>query len=703
MQNIDDDEYTFEESHDFTGTSDAYVTPAVNEYIGFTSPVAKRVQVAPDGSLVVDYCYTRNYYTISFISNGGEYVKDITQKHGSKIEHPTTTKEGFTFSNWYCDIDLTVPFDGIIPIKNQTVYAWWSEETKPNEFSYIVSTEIIITKYNGENQEIRIPSYIAGKIVTTIADNAFKGNTNIQAVQLNNNVTKIGSYAFYGCERLQEVGKTDNLIQVGDYAFSNCVGLTNMYLPNILSDNIGNYTFENCGLHKTINGVIYLSNWVTGIEDRTISEIELLENTTMVCNAAFAACTTLERVALGDSITQIEESAFAGCSNLVEIILPAQLKTIESYAFSKCDKLSNIGTACGASYIGEYAFNGCISLDEASFFNVIEIGAYAFNNCTALVEVLMPQINIIGEYAFYGCNSLTSFYFPDAMSEIGAYAFAKCSKLEKVSIPYGIIEIKEYTFSECSLAFDYIEIPVTVKLIQAYAFEGCASVKNIVIPKTVEGIAAYAFYKCDGLEEITIPYIGGGVLNDTDTMHTGKTGYWTLFGTIFGVKHTHGHWNYRNNDVWRETAIVNYGPNNNDYWYCYIPLSLKKVVLNTAIIPERAFNGCNNITEIVFNESITSMGGSAFRDCTAITKFDCSKLDIETLPNSFLTGAATLKIILPTTIISISEYAFSSFKGTIFINEASAPSEWGTSWNKSAKVYYKNEWIYVDGVPTPII
>ena len=59
----DENNYTLVETYEYTGTTDEEITPEVREYAGFTAPEEETVRIIGDGSLVVNYYYTRNTNT----------------------------------------------------------------------------------------------------------------------------------------------------------------------------------------------------------------------------------------------------------------------------------------------------------------------------------------------------------------------------------------------------------------------------------------------------------------------------------------------------------------------------------------------------------------------------------------------------------------------------------------------------------------
>ena len=92
------------ETSNLTGTTGEEVTPDRKSYEGFDAPAGETVTILADGSRVVIYQYTRNSYTLSWVTDGdaltGSYTHGET-KFGAAITAPNTpTKTGYTFNGW---------------------------------------------------------------------------------------------------------------------------------------------------------------------------------------------------------------------------------------------------------------------------------------------------------------------------------------------------------------------------------------------------------------------------------------------------------------------------------------------------------------------------------------------------------------------------------------------------------------------------
>lgn len=132
QQNIANDDYTLFETQNLTGTTAAQVTPAVKIYEGFTAPIAQKITILADGSLVVKYYYTRNSHTLTWVTDGddlqGEYTNG-TIKYGATITAPDTpTKTNYLFSGWHNGTSIVTPTT--MPDEDVTYTAQWVADDK---------------------------------------------------------------------------------------------------------------------------------------------------------------------------------------------------------------------------------------------------------------------------------------------------------------------------------------------------------------------------------------------------------------------------------------------------------------------------------------------------------------------------------------------------------------------------------------------
>ena len=108
------------------GKTNASVTPGVKTFTGFTAPSVQTAAILADGSLVIEYLYTRNTYNLSWDANGGNLGSGFTNGevlYDDDITAPVPTREGYGFNNW----DGTVPAK--MPANDLSFKAQWIPNT----------------------------------------------------------------------------------------------------------------------------------------------------------------------------------------------------------------------------------------------------------------------------------------------------------------------------------------------------------------------------------------------------------------------------------------------------------------------------------------------------------------------------------------------------------------------------------------------
>lgn len=238
-----------------------------------------------------------------------------------------------------------------------------------------------------------------------------------------------------------------------------------------------------------------------------------------------ANCTHLESVIIPDSVKSIDEGAFSSCKNIESVTLPEGITQISDGLFSGCKKLKTMVIPQGVTKIGNDAFCNCQSLESVYIPDTVEsIGTCAFQHCENLKSVVLPDnLKKIGSYGFAFCSSLESINISDSVS-IGSEAFNGCLSLidedgfvivrdvlygyygdeHVVTIPENIKVVDSYSFANCE---DVVQVHFTenVTKIGSAAFCGCINLTSIIIPDGVKKIDNWAFEKCERLTSVTIP------------------------------------------------------------------------------------------------------------------------------------------------------------------------------------------------------
>ena len=200
-----------------------------------------------------------------------------------------------------------------------------------------------ITKDNGLESDITIPSDIDGYSVTAIGNYAFKGCWSLENVTIPDSVISIGSGAFSNCSCLISIDIPNSVTSIGNSAFFYCESLNSVTLPKNIKV-IKYMMFENC---KNLEKVI-IPDGVTSIEfdafDRctSLTHITIPNSITEIGHSAFYQCENLEEVSIPDGVLCIDNYTFAICRKLKSISIPNSVKRINSKVFAVCDSLSNV-------------------------------------------------------------------------------------------------------------------------------------------------------------------------------------------------------------------------------------------------------------------------------------------------------------------------------------------------------------------------
>lgn len=246
-----------------------------------------------------------------------------------------------------------------------------------NTFSFDLTTGTI-TKYNGTDTVVVIPSKINGVTVTTIGTDAFLG-LNITSVTIPASVTEIGSNAFAGCTNLTSVnyeGDWSNLtIQSGNPAVQDAANAPLFDFEFIPPDNtaviVTNYKYNGAAADVTIPSR-YQGKPVTTIGhaaffNSAVTSVTIPDSVTSISDEAFVNCPKLTNISIPNSVTYIGFSAFSSCTSLKSITLPSSLSFISGALFLGCSQLTTIHIPVSVTSIGNNAFADCPSLMTVTY------------------------------------------------------------------------------------------------------------------------------------------------------------------------------------------------------------------------------------------------------------------------------------------------------------------------------------------------
>ena len=456
-------------------------------------------------------------------------------------------------------------------------------------------TYITITKYNGSESSVTVPSTIANLPVQEIGQEAFNGNLSITSVTIPASVKKIGTGAFCNCQKMATLTLNEGLTEIGNQSFKYCFALKSVTIPSTVSK-VGTSAFEQC---KNMTSVTMKGSYIAPqmfYDCVALSSISIPSSVTYFGNGAFMNCISLTSATI-EANAAIGNNAFDSCSSLSTVTLKNVTK-IGNSAFARSG-VKSVTIPASATYIDGKAFYNCEKLTSVTISEGVNtLRSQAFQNCTALKEVTLPStLTSVYSEVFRGCTSLTTVNLGGG--SVGMQMFQDCTSLAQITIPSTVYWIGDYAFKGCtSLSKATIESSGSI---EAYAFDGCSKLTNvslknssvtaikdaafrqtgvseIVLPDSVNSVGGSAFYGCSSLKSAEFMgnapgTFGSSVFDGANSAfvikyHEGKTGWttpkWNNYNTTMLPASEHVH-----HLVHTQAKAANCTTaGNSEYWYC---------------------------------------------------------------------------------------------------------------------------------------
>lgn len=302
------------------------------------------------------------------------------------------------------------------------------------------------------------------------------------------------------------------------------------------------------------------------VDNKTFScrEYRIKESVKIICDYAFAGCSTIINVIIPDSVEVIGERAFSGCCFLREVSLGHSVKIIKEFAFKDCKALRELKLPESLEEIGLMAFS-YTSLKEIVLpksllkitGNPIVYNKVKFVNNSPNFTVENENLFTKNKRVLISFQSnVTSYIIPKSVVAISGYAFWYCSDLELITIsptvkwmgenPFAYTKAIIENLSEnfilennllltkdgssligCYSNYKIINVPASVNVIKRNAFFR-SEVVEVVLPDLVERIEDNAFESCIALQKINLPesikYLGNGVFSGCQEITTVSRG-----------------------------------------------------------------------------------------------------------------------------------------------------------------------------------
>lgn len=237
-----------------------------------------------------------------------------------KLTIPSTLKEigsGFracpSFHNYYDS--------GFLDTRDNATFQGY-EMSNPEKAKYLTVKDGIV--YNKEETEMltKVPcalekdTLVLPDTIKEIPEGAFMSNKTVKKVVFGKNITSIGNGAF-AYSNIENVQMNDNVTVLDEYAFYYCTKLANVDLSKSLTKIDGYETFKYTAAlkHIDLKNVTELTGWYTfqqsGLEDVDLSNVESVDGVQV-----FVSCYDLKTVYIGKN-TNLSSRLGTGCNCFV--------------------------------------------------------------------------------------------------------------------------------------------------------------------------------------------------------------------------------------------------------------------------------------------------------------------------------------------------------------------------------------------------
>lgn len=514
-----------------------------------------------------------------------------------------------------------------------------------------VLTEIALP-FLGENSTTTTNNYLGYIFGASSADeNAAFVPATLKTVTLYDGCQTIGARAFYGCDMLTAVNVGSGVTAIAKDAFFACTSLSSITVS------AGNTAYKNDNAlvyNMAGNDLVAVPMAITG----SITLLDIQE----ITDGQFRGCVGITSIVLPDTLVRIGKEAFSGIENLTDINFPDALASVGRGAF---DGTGWYGMQPdGVVYTGNvlYKFKG-ESGERVTIPNTVTgIAAGAFENCNFISVEIPASVTNIGEGAFTNCRmeSLTiPFIGADATgtnSPFLGYLFGAPSSV--VASNFVPQTLKSVTLLD------------TCTRIGAGAFDGCASIEELLLPENVT-------------------YIAGGALHQTawfakqepGVLYIGRIVY-----TFIAPEKTYEEYEeeIKKQPVGTENPIVNpYDVVLREDTVAIADKAFQSAAIRSIRIPDTttyigsyAFGGCKSLTSVRMPSYLTTLGEYAFYDCSSLSMIYIPGTIVNIPKNAFYQCRELRTVNIDAGIRSVGEFAFSGCQYLSYMNFAGTLEEW---------------------------
>ncbi len=572
--------------------------------------------------------------------------------------------------------------------------------------------------------------------VTSIGYAAFRNCTSLESINIPDSVALIEDRAFYYCTSLASVAIPEGVTSIGSSAFAFCSGLKSITIPGSMTS-FGNSAFASCsGLKSvTIPGSVSSLGYSTFQNCTSLESVIISEGVTSIGGYVFASCSGLKSITLPNSLTYIRSGAFSSCNSLTDIYYDGTQYTWKKITIDYGNEpLSNAtihylgvpvdgiidGGSCGTGVTWTLNLDGLITISGTGAMTNYSAGSAPWSSQSDSIKsvVIENSVTSIGNYAFNGCANLASVTIHESVTAIRTNAFSNCTSLtnvyytgtqytwNKIIISSGNDALKNAEI-ECSgipvtgmtLNTDSIRLEKnsTYNLIALITPEEATN-KSITWRSSDSDVAAVTngtvTAKAAGIAVITAKTVDGGFSATCTVTVPGIMGSGSCGTGVTWTLDTDG-----NLVITGNGAMSDYSAGSAP-WRSNGSL-IKSIVIENGVtsIGGYAFRDCTAFESITIPGSITYIGEYAFRDCTSLKNVTISN-GLKSIGSYVFAYCDELKTVtIPGSVTSINECAFLYCDSLTDVYYGGTAAAWGKAVSEYGNEAILNATVHFSGVP----
>lgn len=663
--------------------------------------------------MIVYAGWTPKAYEVNLSWKDGETEEKDTQivyyKENYTLPVPETSMVGYAFEGWYSGSLKMTNELGESLLAYNTISASSYTATFVQTLAFELTTQkdgyaVSATDKIKYVKEITIPAVYNGLPVTEIRSDAFAGANTLVVINIPDTVQMIAE----GTKGIDTTGS----------AFRNMLYLAELNVYEAVSEE----TLKK-GSYTSIDGVLYVKNRDTDAIERLAicpkdkgGELEIPEGITFIGSYSVQN-TDITSVVLPWTIEEVQEKAFDSnrslisvkfadtpegeevknltfdnsaiyyAYNLLEITLPDRMETFNPAMFRSCSKLAKIEFSednekyssldgivvnkeedtilyCPVGRSGEFVVPDKITkIGDNAFWTEIEntdestknTTPYYYNRCTKLTKLVFHSgVTYIGENAFRGCTGVEQVVFQGTKESpdltIGKAAFYELSTTNdqaftEVTLPANLVKLGESAFGKNTKL-----VKVTVDSVKCDGFADGAFAR----------LADDGYSSQYNRHTVTDLYIGAD---------TGMVEFSAVFGNKLQnvyVDPDNPHYTVGEQDkvVYdKDVTRIIFVPVEKEGEYV-TPATVTTIGADT-------FNGRKLLTKITVGKNVTTIGDSAFANCTDLAEIvfeDERTEDLTFGSNVFFNCDKLTEVALPETTVEIGSMLFDACDELLVVN-----------------------------------